>query len=72
MEVTDAFICISINEIVIKYYKFEENVYGKYVHRLEDLPFSVVAFIATLIVIISTADPITCRKNMFTVLKLLS
>jgi len=57
---------------MIKYCKFEENVYGKYVHRLEDLPLIVVAFIATLIMIISTADPITCCSNMFPALNLLS
>jgi hypothetical protein len=57
---------------MIKYCKSEGNVYEKYVHRLEDLPLRAVAFIATLIMSISTADPITCCSNMFPALRLLS
>jgi hypothetical protein len=59
---------------VIKYCKFEENAFEKYraVYRVEDLPVKAVAFIATLIVTISTADLITCCSNMFPAHRLLS
>jgi hypothetical protein len=41
-------------------------------YRVEDLPVKAVAFIATLIVTISTADLIACCSIMFAAHRLLS